>query len=161
MAAPTGVRRSHVGLNCRDQARTEEFYSRWFGFRRARVVEADGAEVIFLRSGDVYLELFASDGTRLFEPRADGPTNLVCPGHPVGASRRPVIPQLFGHRQPVPTNGRFPGGEPIAAPGCNLWWSHPGAPDGEGRSQDEQPVVCPGQDAKVKWLIRAGAVTVM
>jgi glyoxylase I family protein len=39
------------------------------------VVEADGAEVIFLRSGDVYLELFASDGTRLFEPRADGPTN--------------------------------------------------------------------------------------
>lgn len=72
MTAPTQVRWSHVGLNCRDQSRTEAFYATWFGFRRARVVEADGVRVVFLRGGDVYLELFAASGTAL-APAADGP----------------------------------------------------------------------------------------
>ncbi|GAA0691393.1 hypothetical protein GCM10010193_52320 [Kitasatospora atroaurantiaca] len=69
------ARWSHVGLNCRDQKRTEEFYSRWFGFRRARVVEEDGVRVVFLRSGDVYLELFATSADPLFETKDDGPAN--------------------------------------------------------------------------------------
>jgi glyoxylase I family protein len=75
MAATVAVRWSHVGLNCVDQARTEEFYTRWFGFRRARVVEADGARVVFLRSADVYLELFPTSAEALFETTADGPAN--------------------------------------------------------------------------------------
>lgn len=75
MPAPSGLRWSHVGLNCADQARTEEFYTRWFGFRRARVVAADGVRVVFLRCGEVYLELFASDDAPLVEPKADGPAN--------------------------------------------------------------------------------------
>lgn len=63
---------AHVGLNCRDQAATEAFYREWFGFRRARVVRDGDGRVVFLRSGDVYLELFRSTA----EPRrseADGP----------------------------------------------------------------------------------------
>lgn len=75
MSAPTAVRWSHVGLNCRDQAATEDFYTRWFGFRRARVVEADGVRVIFLRGGDVYLELFATDAEPLFRTTDDGPAH--------------------------------------------------------------------------------------
>ncbi|MFD4138606.1 MULTISPECIES: VOC family protein [unclassified Streptomyces] len=49
---------SHVGLNCRDQRRTEEFYTRWFGFRRARVVPVGDRQIVFLRQKDAYLELF-------------------------------------------------------------------------------------------------------
>lgn len=70
--ARTAPRWSHVGLNCRDQAVTEAFYREWFGFRRARVAEEEDGRVVFLRAGDVYLELFRSAA----EPRpaeADGP----------------------------------------------------------------------------------------
>ncbi|MCA1216893.1 VOC family protein [Streptomyces sp. 8L] len=67
------ARWSHVGLNCTDQDATEEFYTRWFGFRRARTVEADGVRVIFLRSGNVYLELFQTDASPLFTAENDGP----------------------------------------------------------------------------------------
>lgn len=52
---------SHTALNCADQAATEEFYTRWFGFRRARVVPVPGGGIVFLRSGPVLLELFAAD----------------------------------------------------------------------------------------------------
>jgi glyoxylase I family protein len=75
MSTPITARWSHVGLNCRDQAATERFYTRWFGFRRARVVEADGDRVVFLRAGDVYLELFRSAADPLLEPADDGPAN--------------------------------------------------------------------------------------
>ncbi|GAB1688726.1 VOC family protein [Krasilnikovia sp. M28-CT-15] len=72
-AAPA-LRWSHVALNCADQKVTEEFYARWFGFERARVVTLDGgAEIIFLRQGDVYLELFATTDATPFAVSADGP----------------------------------------------------------------------------------------
>ncbi|MFD7629155.1 VOC family protein [Streptomyces sp. NPDC059851] len=51
---------SHVGLNCTDQKATEEFYTRYFGFTRARVVDLGESQIVFLRRGDAYLELFAS-----------------------------------------------------------------------------------------------------
>ena len=72
--AQSAVRWSHVGLNCRDQAVTEAFYRDWFGFHRARVIEADGTRVVFLRAGDAYLELFGSTAAPR-EPEADGPQN--------------------------------------------------------------------------------------
>ena len=74
-AAQAGLRWSHVGLNCRDQKATEDFYTRHFGFARARVVEADGVRVVFLRNGPVYLELFATDADALFTTAKDGPDN--------------------------------------------------------------------------------------
>jgi glyoxylase I family protein len=55
------MRWSHVGLNCRDQRVTEDFYTRWFGFARARTVKLGGdGEIVFLRKDDAYLELFAA-----------------------------------------------------------------------------------------------------
>lgn len=61
MSAPVNTRWSHVGLNCQDMDKTEDFYTRWLGFRRARVVEDGGLRVVFLRHGDAYLELFSAD----------------------------------------------------------------------------------------------------
>ncbi|MEU6421402.1 VOC family protein [Streptomyces spiralis] len=75
------VRWAHVGLNCRDQRATEDFYRRHFGFRRARVVEADGTSVIFLRQGGVCLELFPAQGEPLTRATADGPQNPGTPRH--------------------------------------------------------------------------------
>lgn len=58
---------SHVALNCRDPKVTEAFYTRHFGFRRARVVPLGSDQLVFLRSGEVLLELFRAEGP------ADGP----------------------------------------------------------------------------------------
>lgn len=67
------LRWSHVALNCRDQRATEEFYRRWFGFERARVVPLGEQEIVFLRRDGVYLELFASSEPPPVEVTADGP----------------------------------------------------------------------------------------
>jgi glyoxylase I family protein len=49
----------HVGMVCRDPATTERFYTRHFGFRRARVVPlGEGDQIVFLKAGPLYLELF-------------------------------------------------------------------------------------------------------
>ena len=70
---PAGLRWAHLALNCRDQQVTEQFYERWFGFRRARAVTLpDGAQIIFVRQGDVLLELFAAEGDGE-SAAADGP----------------------------------------------------------------------------------------
>jgi glyoxylase I family protein len=69
------LRWSHVALNCRDQNATEEFYRRWFGFERARVVSLGDQEIIFLRRGPVYLELFAAPEQSPVASKADGPTS--------------------------------------------------------------------------------------
>jgi glyoxylase I family protein len=62
MTSTVDLRWSHVALNCRDQHVTEAFYHRWFGFKRARVVPlGEGKEIVFLRHGQVYLELFSAD----------------------------------------------------------------------------------------------------
>ncbi|MEV7775716.1 VOC family protein [Kitasatospora sp. NPDC086791] len=68
------MRWAHVGLNCRDQRVTEEFYTRWFGFHRARTVPVRGGEILFLRNGEAHLELFpAPDGPAAPSATADGP----------------------------------------------------------------------------------------
>jgi len=67
------MRWSHVALNCRDIGVTEKFYQEWFGFHRARSVTLGDSEIVFLRRGDAYLELFeAADGAAPAD-RADGP----------------------------------------------------------------------------------------
>lgn len=72
MMAPA-LRWSHVALNCADQRVTEEFYRRWFGFVRARVVTLDDGEIVFLRQGEVYLELFRTAEQAPFTVDGDGP----------------------------------------------------------------------------------------
>jgi glyoxylase I family protein len=66
---------SHVALNCRDQATTERFYTRWLGFRRVRTVKLGEQEILFLRNGQVLLELFDAAGEELVPPANDGPAN--------------------------------------------------------------------------------------
>lgn len=66
---------AHVALNCHDIATTEAFYTKHFGFRRARSVDLGGGkQIVFLKSGDVYLELFQADALSPYEqPKNDGP----------------------------------------------------------------------------------------
>jgi glyoxylase I family protein len=70
------LRFHHVALNCADQAASEAFYARHFGFRRARAFDiGEGRQVVFIRCGDVYLELFPAGGGRDGAgPEKDGPT---------------------------------------------------------------------------------------
>jgi glyoxylase I family protein len=57
---------SHIALNCQNMAITEAFYTKTFGFKRTRVFEIGenpgDAQIVFLKLGEVYLELFAADG---------------------------------------------------------------------------------------------------
>jgi glyoxylase I family protein len=66
---------SHVALNCRDQGTTEEFYRKWFGFERARIVPLGAEQIVFLRQGDAYLELFHVTADAPGAAAADGPQN--------------------------------------------------------------------------------------
>jgi glyoxylase I family protein len=49
---------SHIALNCLDPIGIEKFYSRHFGFVRARVYSPGPNQVVMIKSGNVYLELF-------------------------------------------------------------------------------------------------------
>jgi glyoxylase I family protein len=53
---------AHVSINCRDPIASEAFYTRNFGFQRARVVPLGDRQIVFLKLGEVYLELFQADG---------------------------------------------------------------------------------------------------
>lgn len=66
---------SHVAISCADPLVTERFYTQHFGFERARVVPlGDDGQIVFIRSGDVCLELFAAEGDRPAPPpEEDGP----------------------------------------------------------------------------------------
>jgi len=79
--ATAGLRWSHVALNCRDQQVTEDFYRRWFGFQRARVVPLGDTQIVFLRQGSVYLELFASAEPPVLTATADGPAQVGIARH--------------------------------------------------------------------------------
>jgi glyoxylase I family protein len=68
-----GLRFSHVALNCRDMAATERFYVRHFGFRRARAIPLGDQQIVFLRSGEVLLELFQAEGEAAAPADGDGP----------------------------------------------------------------------------------------
>jgi glyoxylase I family protein len=62
-------------LNCRDPIATEKFYTRHFGFRRARVIPLGDDQILFLKLGETYLELFRSQGESPVQaPGKDGHT---------------------------------------------------------------------------------------
>lgn len=83
MTTGLGPRWSHVALNCRDPLTTEAFYCRHLGFRRARVVPLGAEQIVFLRSGDAYLEIFQADGADRAPgpPAGDGPRRPGTPRH--------------------------------------------------------------------------------
>ena len=49
---------AHVALNCNDPLLIERYYTQHFGFQRARVVELGKDQIVFLKLGSFYLELF-------------------------------------------------------------------------------------------------------
>ncbi|MGD2174823.1 MAG: VOC family protein [Candidatus Brocadiaceae bacterium] len=54
----------HVALSCRSRVDQERFYSRHFGFERARVFKAGQPdEFVMLKLGDVRMELFQAEDT--------------------------------------------------------------------------------------------------
>ncbi len=61
---------SHVAISCSDPIAVERFYTRYFGFRRARVIPLGKDQIVFLKVGDVYLELFQAVGEAP-DPAAD------------------------------------------------------------------------------------------
>lgn len=63
---------SHIALSCRDPLVTERFYARYFGFQRARVIPLGETQIVFLKAGTVYLELFAAEGEAAQKLEGDG-----------------------------------------------------------------------------------------
>ncbi len=52
------LRFSHVAISCQKPRETERFYTRHFGFKRARVIPLGKDQIVFLKRDDIYLELF-------------------------------------------------------------------------------------------------------
>jgi len=64
---------SHVGFTCKDPLAIERFYTRYFGFKRARLVPLGEEQIVFIKSGNFYLELFrAKEMSPLPPPQNDG-----------------------------------------------------------------------------------------
>ncbi len=63
---------SHVAMSCKDPVAVERFYSKYFGFKRARVYAPGPGQVVMIKSDNVYLELF--------------PANAEAPAPPVGGA---------------------------------------------------------------------------
>jgi glyoxylase I family protein len=59
---------AHVGLTCKDPIAIEEFYTRHFGFKRARVIALGTEQIVFIKSGGLYLELFLAKEPAPFAP---------------------------------------------------------------------------------------------
>src|SRR4051794_19212257 len=55
---------SHIGLSCKNPIAAEKFYTKHFGFRRARVYLPGPGQVVVIRSGVLELELFPSTEER-------------------------------------------------------------------------------------------------
>ena len=70
----TSVAYSHVGIACQNPLVIERFYAKYFGFKRARVVPLGDTQIVFLKAGNIYLELFqAKEDSPLPLPTEDGP----------------------------------------------------------------------------------------
>ena len=67
----------HIAFNCRDLRAQERFYSKHFGFRRARVFNAGRAdEFLMLRLGSICLELFQAAGASAAFQGAEQPVGF-------------------------------------------------------------------------------------
>jgi len=65
---------SHLAIACRDPLALELFYTRHFGFYRARVVPVGDGQIVFLKSGAMYLEIFRATEDAMTPPAdKDGP----------------------------------------------------------------------------------------
>jgi glyoxylase I family protein len=63
---------SHMAMCCRDPEAVERFYSKHFGFKRARVYAPGKDQVVMIKSDGIYLEIF--------------PATKEAPASPVGGA---------------------------------------------------------------------------
>lgn len=54
----------HVGVVCKDPIKLEKFYTKYFGFKRARVYAPGPNQVVIIKSGSLALELFKATEKR-------------------------------------------------------------------------------------------------
>jgi len=66
---------SHYGLTCQDPLAVERWYTKHFGFERARVYAPGPGQVVMIRRGDLYLELFPAGEKRTSPPADKDGTN--------------------------------------------------------------------------------------
>ena len=66
---------AHVGLTGRNPAALEAFYTKYFGFKRARVLPVGQNPIVFMKNpGGMYLEIFTAEvESPVPPPEADGP----------------------------------------------------------------------------------------
>ena len=65
---------SHIALSCKDPLAIERFYTQHFGFQRARLIPLGTDQIVFIKSGSMYLELFRAEGASPAPPAdKDGP----------------------------------------------------------------------------------------
>ncbi len=55
---------AHIGVVCKDPIKLEKFYTKHFGFTRARVFAPGPDQVVIIRSGNVAFELFKATAGR-------------------------------------------------------------------------------------------------
>jgi glyoxylase I family protein len=72
---------SHVGVMCIDPIKTEKFYTKYFNFRRTRVYAPGPEQVVMIKSGDIYLELFKADKQRPTTKPMDAGPEYPCWRH--------------------------------------------------------------------------------
>ncbi len=68
---------SHIALSCHDPGVVERFYTRHFGFKRARVVQLGEDQIVFIKAEGIYLELF-----RATKPAPASPPQETGPEYP-------------------------------------------------------------------------------
>ena len=65
---------NHVAISCKDPVATERFYSKHFGFTRARVIPLGDDQIVFLRRATPIWNSFHAEGERPGPPaEGDGP----------------------------------------------------------------------------------------
>jgi glyoxylase I family protein len=65
---------NHIALACDDPETIERYYTNHFGFSRARVIPLGSEQIVFIKSGGVYLELFkAKEARPVAAAGGDGP----------------------------------------------------------------------------------------
>ena len=53
---------SHIAISCKDPLAIERYYTRYFGFKRARVIPLGSDQIVFIKCGGMYFELFRAEG---------------------------------------------------------------------------------------------------
>ena len=65
---------AHISITCDDPLNVERFYSKYFGFRRERVVQLGEDNIIFTRAGNLVFEIFkATEERPIPKSLNDGP----------------------------------------------------------------------------------------